>query len=401
MNRLLLTGATGFLGGAIVSRLIGTPEWPSVLLLVRAANPAEGRARILTVLRTFEVPQSLHHRVEARQIICGSLTDVAEFADDPRLADVTHVINSAAVASFANHPQIWPVNVDGTLEFAHALHARARLHRFLHVGTGMACGMDAPSPVREDYAPGADVKHLVEYTASKLACERRLRDELPDLPLVVARPSIIVGHTRLGCKPSPSIFWVFRLATMLRRFTCGLEQQIDVIPADYCADAILALLRKPKLAYDHYHIAAGPQRSSTFGELDRALAHAGRDHPREPYQKVDYKALAGLQNCFHALFGAGNQRLLLRAMRLYGVFAALGITFENGRLLAEGIPPPPAFADYIGLCAETTENLSIYEQMKYDFKGAGAAGGAGSSKPLQTPLQIPLQGAAASLAVAA
>jgi nucleoside-diphosphate-sugar epimerase len=387
MNRLLLTGATGFLGGTILSRLISTADWPSVLLLVRAADPVEGRTRILNVLRTFEVPQSLFHKVETRQIICGSLTNVAEFSDDPRLADVTHVINSAALASFANHPQIWPVNVNGTLDFARVLLSRGRLHRFLHVGTGMACGMQAPSPVREDYQPGADAEHLVEYTASKLACERRLRDELPDLPLVVARPSIIVGHTRLGCKPSPSIFWVFRFGTTLRRFTCGAEQKIDVVPVDYCADAILSLLRKPTLSHDHYHIAAGPHRSSTFGELDCALAHSMCDHPPKPYLRVDYKTLAGMQDRFDTLFGTGNKRVLLRAIRLYGVFAALGITFHNDRLLAEGIPLPPAFADYIGMCAETTQNLSIYEQMKYDFKGAEASVVAQTQEPLQMQLQ--------------
>lgn len=396
MNNLLLTGATGFLGGAVLSRLIHSPLWPSVLLLVRAGSPAEGRERILASLRTFEISPALFSKVETRQIICGGLTDVAEFADDARLAGVTHVINCAALASFANHPQIRPVNVDGTLEFARTMHARARLQRFLHVGTGMACGMQAASPVREDYVPGANVQHLVDYTASKLECERRLRAELPALPLVVARPSIIVGHSRLGCKPSPSIFWVFRFGTMLRNFTCGYDQQIDVVPADYCADAILALLHKPQLAHSQYHISAGPLRSSTFGELDHALAAISGSSHQGAYRQVDFATLAAMQDRFETLFGAGNERMLLRAIRLYGEFAALGMTFENSRLLGEGIPPPPAFADYIGLCGATTANMSIYEQMKYDFKGAGTARRADPARP-----QMPAQwtGPAASIAL--
>lgn len=369
MNRLLLTGATGFLGGAILSQLIAAPEWPSVLLLVRAANPAQGRVRLLESLRRFEVSPALQARLETSQILCGDLADVAGFADDPRLADVTRVINSAALASFANHPQIWPVNVEGTLAFARLMQTRARLTRFIHVGTGMACGMEAPSPVREDYSPAAETEHLVEYTESKLVCEQRLRAELPDLPLVVARPSIIVGHTVLGCKPSPSIYWVFQVGTTLRRFTCTLDQKIDVVPVDYCADAILALLRKPQLAHDLYHISAGEDRSSSFGDLDRALAPSRAAN--DDYRQVDFETLAAMHGCFNDLFGPGNKRLLLRAMRLYGEFAALGITFDNSRLCAEGVPQPTAFADYITRCAETTRDVSIYEQMKYDFKGAG------------------------------
>ncbi len=37
---------------------------------------------------------------------------------DPRLDEVTHVINCAAIASFGNNPFIWNVNVTGTLAFA-------------------------------------------------------------------------------------------------------------------------------------------------------------------------------------------------------------------------------------------------------------------------------------------
>lgn len=371
MDHLLLTGATGFLGGAIVARLIETAEWPSVLMLVRAATPAEGRARIVSLLRSFEVPDAQLARIGTRQIICGDISAADEFAADARLERVTHVINCAALASFANHPQIWPVNVTGTLEFARVLRNRSPLQRFLHVGTAMACGVQAPSPVSEDYEPGTDAEHIVDYTASKFACEQKLREELPDLPLVVARPSIIVGHTRLGCKPSPSIFWVFSLAATLRRFTCDLDQKIDVVPVDYCADALLALLRKPVLSHDRYHLSAGPASSTTYGEICDALAPIIGARANEPYQKVAYPALARMQDCFDALFGKGNKRLLLRAIRLYGEFAALGITFDNRRTRAEGIPAPVRFADYAALCAESTRGISIYEQMKYDFKGAG------------------------------
>lgn len=358
------------MGGAIISRLIHGDDWPSVLLLVRASNGADGRARILAVLKSFMVPEALLSRVETRQIICGSLDGVSKFAGDERLRNVTRVINCAALASFANHPQVWQVNVEGTLEFARVLHERAQLRRFLHVGTAMSCGVQAASPVREDYEPGTSAKHLVEYTDSKLTCEYKLRQELPGLPLVVARPSIIVGDTRLGCRVSPSIFWVFGMAATLRRFTCELEQQIDVVPVDYCADAILVLLQKPDLSFDRYHISAGHESSSTYGEICSALAPFIGGRSAEPYQKVSHEALCELQSSFDTLFGAGNKRLLLRAMRLYGQFAALGIIFDNRRTLAEGIPSPMSFANYAARCADTTKDLSIYEQMKYDFKGA-------------------------------
>ena len=366
---LLVTGATGFLGGAIIASLIGGTRWPSVLLLVRAENPAQGRRRIIESLLKFGVSAEDCERVLPGQIVCGDLCSVPAFAADPRLPRVTEVINCAALAGFGKPRTLWPTNVDGTIEFARHLLAVAPLRRFVHVGTAMSCGFPAPSVVREDFLPAADASHLVTYTESKIECERRLRVELPGLPLVVARPSIIVGDTRYGCGPSPSIFWVFRMARALGQFTCAEDDRVDVVPADYCAEAILHLLAKPDLSHDLYHVSAGPKWSANFREIDAAIAAALGQAPTQGYQQVDYDTIAARHAEFQALFGPCIVSVMLRAIELYGQYSALDMTFDNGRLLAEGMAPPPRFTDYAGLCARTAEGTTIAEQMQYDFKG--------------------------------
>ena len=366
-TRILLTGGTGFLGGAVAASLAAAGQ--AALYLVRAKNPEEGLERLRETLRRFGATDFSLDALRPEQIVCGDLGDAAAFAEDSRLDTVTHVINSAAVASFANNPQIWPVNVEGTFAFARRMARAPRLRRFLHIGTAMACGPGSASPVMESWDMAPAEEQFVPYTASKAEIERRLRAELPALPLVVARPSVVVGHARLGCTPSGSIFWVFRMAQMLERFTCGLDEKIDVIPADYCADALIALALKDRLAHDLYHISAGPDYACTFGEIDIALA-AGRGI--EPvgarYRKIGKDELAALAHDFESLVGPCNRRLMLRAMRLYGGFAELNYLFDNRRLLAEDIPPPPRLTDYIGLCAQTSEHVPIPEQMRWDFK---------------------------------
>lgn len=69
-----------------------------------------------------------------------------------------------------------------------------------------------------------------------------MQQTCPTLPLTIARPSIVVGHTHHGCQPSSSIFWVFSMGLMLQKFLCSMEDRIDVIPVDYCADALMMLL---------------------------------------------------------------------------------------------------------------------------------------------------------------
>ena len=366
MDRLLVTGATGFLGGAIAAQLLQEGRIEETLLLVRAATPAEGLQRIAERLRLFGVAEDIIATLSERNVLLG---DLANFpAADPRLQQVTAVINCAAVASFGDHPRIWSTNVDHTLAFARQASVWPGLRRFLHVGTAMSCGMQAPSPVPEDYDAGDKAEHVVSYTESKAAVEARMRSELPDLPLVVARPSIVVGHTRLGCKPSPSIFWVFRMGLAMRMFLCAPEDRIDVIPVDYCASALLALARKPVLKYDRYHIAAGEAGSCNFREIESGIAEALGVPPMDDYRQVGMEEISALQPRFQELFGRCIPWMMLRAIELYGGFASLDIIFANSHLLAEGIAPPPRFTDYIANCALTAAGGTIAEQMMVDFK---------------------------------
>lgn len=369
MPYILVTGATGFLGGAVVTNLLQNGLTSSLLLLVRAANTEEGLERIRQQLRLFGLSSSQLIGLTEDQILLGDFSDVSAFTSDQRLDDVTHVINCAAIASFANNPLIRPINVFGTFAFAQRMMKSPKLKRFLHVGTAMACGTNHQSPINESWNLAPEEDHLVPYTASKAEIEQKIRNELPELPFVVARPSIVVGHTRFGCKPSGSIFWVLRMVQMLGKFTCGLEEKIDIIPVDYCADALVELALKESLAYDLYHISAGVENSCTVEEIDIPMAKARGVEPcRTHYQKVSQDEIMELADEFKERIGPCNKRLVLQALRLYGGFAELNYVFDNERLLAEGIAQPPRFSSYVGLCVKTSENISIPEQMKWDFK---------------------------------
>ena len=368
-SRLLVTGGTGFLGGAIVADLLARPQWPQVRLLVRAATRAEGVARMRETLARFEVGAAAIARLSPDQIILGDLRAPADMFADPQLGSITHVINSAAMATFSSNPQLWSINVDGTFAFARQLVEVARLQRFVHVGTAMCVGPDAPPAVPEDYDPPAPVRHLVPYTETKLEIERRLKTELPQLPLIQARPTIIVGHSTLGTRPSGSIYWVFRTAQLLERFTVAPQGRIDVVPVDWAAHALVELALKPVLKHQFYHLSAGPLHASTFAELDIAMARGRGVAPvLERYRQASPDELDAMSGQYQARLGPCHPRIMQRAIRLYGGFAALNLTFCNEHLLDEGIAPPPPFASYAEACARSSEGVTIAEQMMADFK---------------------------------
>ncbi|MGE8407424.1 MAG: cationic peptide resistance protein CprA [Pseudomonas sp.] len=370
LDSILVTGATGFLGGAVTARLIADGQGRNLSFLVRAQTREQGLERLRDNLRDHGVGEAERLALSPQQIICGDFLDTTWLPRESlRLMQIERVINCAAVASFSKNPTIWPVNVEGTFAFAEVMSRSKRLKRFLHVGTAMCCGPQQESPISESWAFPREDEQLVDYTASKAEIERRLSEELPGLPLVVARPSIVVGHRTLGCQASGSIFWVFRMGFALESFTCGLDEQIDVIPVDYCAEALIGLALKPHLKHDLYHISAGHLAACTFAEIDEAFALANGATPvGERYRKIGVENLKELAGSFESRIGPANPRLVLRALRLYSGFADLNYLFDNSRLINEGIAIPPRFTDYLAVCVRSSAGVSIATQMQADFK---------------------------------
>lgn len=79
----------------------------------------------------------------------------------------------------------------------------------------------------------------------------------------------------------------------------------------------------------------------------------------DKYAQVSYDTLVKMRRELKGIFGPCNERLMLKAMRLYGAFATLNVRFSNDKLLSMGMPKPPRFTDYIDRCVETTRGLSI------------------------------------------
>ena len=278
------------------------------------------------------------------------------------------MIHSAAVTAFSNHPRIRAINVDASLQFVEVLTKCARVQRFINVGTAWCVGMDVEKLVAEDKDFGSDT-HIVPYTESKLEFERTVHKLHPDFPFVSARPSIVVGHTRLGTQPSGSIYWVFRSVQVLGRFSCGFDDRMDVVPVDWVAKALVDLTKKDELSYDMYHLSTGKTACSTISQLDTAIAE-GRNvtpHGRTGYKKVDDRQLTKAVYENRRVLNA-NPWLLSRALGLYARFAESGVVFDNRRTLSEGIASPPPFYTYAAKCARTSESMSLTLQMEDDFK---------------------------------
>jgi nucleoside-diphosphate-sugar epimerase len=362
---ILVTGATGFVGGAVAAQLLQRPEVGRVLLLIRGATPAAALERAKRSLARFGDPVS-ERAWQRCEVLAGDLTEPATLAE-PRLERVTHVLHAAGDTSLRSARRVRETNIAGTLALARRLAHAPRLVRFLHVGTAYICGAGPPSLVHEEDYPAPTARHLVEYTRSKAECEQLLASGVPELPLVVARPSVVVGHTRLGCGPSASIFWYYRTVDLLRRVPAPLDARKDIVPVDYVAEALLFLLFREPLRWRRYHISAGGGASVTWREMAAVFARYHGERPENPYELADFPRLVRERARLRQLLGPGDEDLLLRALEPFFLLSASGAeVFDNRRLLAEGMRPPPRFTEYLPACITQPANRGVYEQILHD-----------------------------------
>lgn len=357
----LITGATGFLGGAIAAELLERELDVRPLFLVRASDSRSGLQALRKSILRFEPSPSALLRLTEDSVFCGDLETFPSLAADPRAAAITHVLNCAALVSFAWKREVWRTNVEHTSAFADCIARLPALRRVLHVSTAMVSGGTTDQLVCEDDFPGT-ARQFTLYTKSKAEIERRLPAALNGA-LVIARPSIIVGHTRIGCKPSPSIFWLFRMMHAARRLPFSPSRRIDVVPVDYCARALVHLLFKTDLAHERYHVSAGHAASCSFTEIDAAYSRARDETGVGALQEFDVATLREIETQFDDWFGACDSKSAASAIKVYRAFARLNVTFDNARLLAEGVAAPPRFVDYLGTCVRTGENQTIADQM--------------------------------------
>src|SRR5690242_9037670 len=130
---ILVTGATGFVGGAVAAQLLRRPDVGRVLLLIRGATAGAALERARLSLARFggALSEQAWQRCE---VLAGDLTEPPTLAD-PRLERVTHVLHAAGDTSLRSVRRVRETNIAGTLALALRLRRAPRLARFLHVGT--------------------------------------------------------------------------------------------------------------------------------------------------------------------------------------------------------------------------------------------------------------------------
>jgi len=234
---LLVTGATGFIGGHLIERVAGP-----VKCLTR---------------RSVTLPAAVSQ-------VRGDLATGAGL--DEALDGIDTVIHLAGATKVLRPGDYYLGNARATENLAKR--AAGRGIRFVHVSSLAAAGPTLQGPPLSEDDPPHPVSH---YGKSKLEAEQIVRALLPDA--VIVRPPVVYG---------PRDTDVFQMLQSVARGVCvqiaGGERWFSAIYVDDLVEGILTAARAPQAAGRTYFLSHPLPR--TWGDL---AAIAGRTMNRKPF----------------------------------------------------------------------------------------------------------------------
>ncbi len=239
--KVLLTGASGFVGSHILDRL--RAEGLSTAILLR---PSSDRQFIEPHLGSIEVRS-------------GSLSEPETLK--PALAGITHVIHCAGVTRARRNSDYFEGNHAATRSLVQAANAFGQgLQRFVHISS-----LSVGGPSQDGCAATEDdpPRPISVYGRSKAAAEKEVRDNC-QVPFTVLRPPVVYGPRDRAFLP------LFRTAHrhFLPRSNPG--QRLSLVFAPDLAKAVVGCLQRPVAAAKTYYVAS--PEVTTAAALTRQVA---------------------------------------------------------------------------------------------------------------------------------
>lgn len=263
-ERVLMTGASGFLGAYLLAGQLR--RWPAlqVRCLVRCSQAEQGVERLEANLRRYGLwDPAWRPRLEVVPSDLAQPRFGLDHAGFQRLADGVGGIlhNGAQLGYVAPYGQLAAANVGATRELLAlaSAHDPIRLELVSSVAVFEADACRNRAVAEHDPLPDWEGIHL-GYSQTKWVSDRLVwAAGQAGLPVAVYRPPLVGGNARPDAQGR--VHW--QEGNLLQRLLLGclqlgqvpdLEWELDAVPVDYVADAITALAWSTTAAGQAFHL---------------------------------------------------------------------------------------------------------------------------------------------------
>ena len=257
MAALLMTGFPGFLGSALLPKLLARREGVRAICLVQSQHLGEAQRRVR------EIEAAHPHILDRVELVEGDITapDLGiDPADREGLDDVNEVWHLAAIYDLAVAEGIArKVNVEGTARVLEFCQSRPKLSRLQYVSTCYVSGNHQGEFTEDGLDEGQTF--LNHYESTKFEAETLVRKAMADgMAATIYRPGIVVGDSRTG--QTQKYDGPYFLATFMQR-----QLPLAVIPAVGDVDRV-----KVSLVPRDFVIEAMDELSVRDGSIGRTFA---------------------------------------------------------------------------------------------------------------------------------
>jgi thioester reductase-like protein len=273
---VLITGCTGFIGGGVLARIIDNPKYDKIYVLLRGSKTETPQQRFAELGKDLFPGYKQTLANEKVVAIAGDLVSPGlniSASDRKELVKNVHqIVHIAACTNFADPiDSLRAFNVQGTkklLELAKECRKNGQFKRFDFVSTAYTAGNKPGTVVETDLDRGQNFTN--NYEQSKFETESMVRTYMGDFPITIMRPSIVVGQSDNGFTPHFRVlYWPVKMIARGYATIIPINKKaiLDVVPADYVTNAIVALMQSDKAHNRTFLLTAGKGNEVSIPKL--------------------------------------------------------------------------------------------------------------------------------------
>ncbi|MFK7930773.1 MAG: SDR family oxidoreductase [Myxococcota bacterium] len=351
MSRTFVTGATGYLGGYVCTRLLDRDPSTQLAVMVRGTSTEHAIAKLWKSWQLHMDAPAFYEAMNRVEVHLGDLhapnLGLSEAEQTSIAASTESVLHIAASLNRKSERACLNTNLRGLLSMltlARKMQDAHGLRRFSFVSTAAVAGERHRELVPEDRAVEWDRRQYDPYARTKALGEHMVRELLPDVPITIFRPSTVLGDSRHSRTTQWDMVRAFVFFAELPVLPWGPDIRQDIVNADYVGDAIAHIHTCDAPKWDTYHLSAGAGSRSTKDLLDAMVAGTGRRGPRLSRR---------LGTPFSRLISAAEQvgpnkqtQRMAALLRVFLPYVTNDTVFDNSRVVAEMGRGPVPFTEY-------------------------------------------------------